>query len=99
MQIQKVARRAALLASISAIAVASMPGLAAAQSTEVDELIVTATRRDATVQDVPINIAAVGGMEIQKQGLNDLSELANFILASIWWTRADAPRTGSSSGA
>ncbi len=79
MQIQKVARRAALLASISAIAVASMPGLAAAQSTEVDELIVTATRRDATVQDVPINIAAVGGMEIQKQGLNDLSELANFI--------------------
>lgn len=79
MNMQKAAGRAALLASISAIAVTAAPGLALAQATDVEELIVTATRRDATVQDVPINIAAVGGVEIQKQGLNDLSELANFI--------------------
>lgn len=71
-------RRAALLASISTLAIAVTPGLAQAQS-ELDELIVTATRRDTTVQETPINIAAVGGVEIAKQGIDDLSELANFI--------------------
>lgn len=73
------ARRALLLASISAAAVAA-PSLALAQPvTQVDELIVTATRRSATVQDVPINIAAVGGEDIERQGAADLAELANFV--------------------
>ena len=44
-----------------------------------DEIIVTATRRSESVQDIPINIAAVGGEQIEKQGFGDLSELSAFV--------------------
>lgn len=37
---------------------------------------VTATRRDAGVQDIPLNITAVTGAEIARQGLTDLADLA-----------------------
>ena len=49
-----------------------------AQSIE-DEIIVTATRRSESVQDIPINISAVGGEQIEKQGFGDLSELSAFV--------------------
>jgi iron complex outermembrane recepter protein len=72
-------RRSALLASISALATAA-PGLALAQAdAEVEELIVTATRREANVQDVPINISAVSAQAIERQGATDLAELAAFV--------------------
>jgi len=37
---------------------------------------VTATRRDAGVQDIPLNITAVTGADIARQGLTDLADLA-----------------------
>jgi iron complex outermembrane recepter protein len=72
--------RSALLASISALALAT-PGIALAQAAtaEVEELIVTATRREANVQDVPINISAVSSVQIERQGATDLAELATFV--------------------
>ncbi|ODT86415.1 TonB-dependent receptor [Phenylobacterium sp. SCN 70-31] len=79
MKISPLHRRRILLASISAVAIAT-PAIAAAQGgAEVEELIVTATRREANVQSVPINIAAVGESFIQRQGATDLAELAGFI--------------------
>ncbi|WP_293677748.1 TonB-dependent receptor [uncultured Phenylobacterium sp.] len=72
--------RRALLASISVIALAAPGGaLAQAAVTDVGEVIVTATRREASVQDVPINISAVGGLEIERQGATDLAEIAAFV--------------------
>ena len=44
-----------------------------------DEIIVTATRRAESVQDIPINIAAIGGAQIEQQGFDDLSELSAFV--------------------
>lgn len=44
-----------------------------------DEIIVTATRRAESIQDIPINIAAIGGAQIEEQGFDDLSELAAFV--------------------
>jgi iron complex outermembrane receptor protein len=79
--------RKALLASISALALplsimaAPTHALAAdaAAATEVEEVIVTATRRDTTVQDAPINIAAVGAAEIKQQGFTNLAEAAKWV--------------------
>ncbi|HMP62946.1 MAG TPA: hypothetical protein PKA17_07665, partial [Phenylobacterium sp.] len=77
---QKLNLRGALLTSISALAAsAAAPTVASAQAVEVQELIITATRRDSTVQDAPINIAAVGAAELRTQGLNDLSDVAKWV--------------------
>lgn len=65
-----------LLALPSGMALMSTP--AHAQLAE-DEIIVTATRRSESVQDIPVNIAAIGGAQIEQQGFGDLSELAAFV--------------------
>jgi len=46
---------------------------------EIEEIIVTATRREGSVQDVPINIAAVDGQRLREQGFSDISELLSFV--------------------
>ncbi|HEY7799748.1 MAG TPA: TonB-dependent receptor [Hyphomonadaceae bacterium] len=51
----------------------------AAPQQERDIVIVTATRRDESVQDIPINIAAVGGEELEAQGVEELSDLAAIV--------------------
>ncbi|WP_310540072.1 TonB-dependent receptor [Phenylobacterium sp.] len=78
--------RTALLSSISALAlplVALAPQAAfaadAGDAASVSELIVTATRRDTTIQDTPVNIAAVGGEEIKQQGFDNLAEITRFV--------------------
>lgn len=43
-----------------------------------DEVTVTAQRREQTLKDVPIAIEVFGGAEIQKQGFRNLDDLANF---------------------
>jgi outer membrane receptor protein involved in Fe transport len=52
-------------------------GLVQAQSLE--EIVVTATRRAESIQDIPLNISAIGGAQIDKQGFGDLSELMAFV--------------------
>ena len=46
---------------------------------QIEEVVVTATRRSESVQDIPVNIAAVGGPQIEQQGFDDLSELVAFV--------------------
>jgi outer membrane receptor protein involved in Fe transport len=42
-------------------------------------VVVTATRREADIQDAPINISAVGAEAIEEQGLAELSDLAAIV--------------------
>ena len=51
-----------------------------------NEIVVTATRRNETVQDVPIAITAIGGAELQNAGVDnvrDLEQLAPSIQSSV----------------
>ena len=44
-----------------------------------EEIIVTATRREGSIQDVPINIAAIGGARIVEQGFSNISDLLAYV--------------------
>jgi len=48
-------------------------------SNNIEEIIVTATRRATTVQDVPINIAAVDAQRIEEQGFSEIADVLAFI--------------------
>ncbi len=77
-------RRLAILTStISAFALPFMAGgVAAAQDAAAsgdDEIVVTGSRRAVSVQDVPVNIAAVGAQQIEETGVQDLTELATLV--------------------
>ena len=54
-------------------------GTETAQVSELEDVIVTATRRDKGVQDIPFNISAVRGEDIERQGLTDMESLARVI--------------------
>lgn len=50
----------------------------AAESDNANEIVVTATRRSTTLQDVPINISAVGSEQLSRQRIDDVQDLAAF---------------------
>lgn len=51
----------------------------AASQSSGNNIIVTATRRSETVQDIPLNIAAIGSEQIEEQGLDELADLLAFV--------------------
>lgn len=70
--------RHVLLAGIAALAVAA-PAAAQDQPDEEgvgNEIIVTATKRNETIQDVPFSIAALTAADIQKTGSTSLEDVA-----------------------
>jgi iron complex outermembrane receptor protein len=68
-----------LLSSASLIAFSALvPDLALAQddeATNVDEIIVTAQKREQSLQDVPIVVTAVSGQLMQDAGVKDIKDL------------------------
>lgn len=74
-----------LVTSISAFAIPlSSLALGAAahaqdNSASDDIIVVTATRREETVQEVPLNIAAIGGEQIEEQGFAELADVLGYV--------------------
>jgi outer membrane receptor protein involved in Fe transport len=70
-------RRTPLSAAVSAVlATTAVPFAALAQDPpQIEVMLVTATRRAESVQDIPINIAAFGGDMLEERGVGDLAEL------------------------
>lgn len=73
-------------ASVFALGIGGVLPVASAQESDgedevarQDVVTVTATRREGTVQDVPINIAAVGAAQLEEQGISELSDLISFV--------------------
>jgi len=76
----KLKSRLKLTVSLLALPIGTVGYGSAAQAQVTDDtIIVTATRRAESIQDIPINIAAIGGDQIEEQGFGDLSELASFV--------------------
>ena len=69
----------AMCAGAPALAQDSDTGAEAEEAPASNQIIVTATRRSETVQDIPLNIAAVGAEQIEEQGLDELSDLLAFV--------------------
>jgi outer membrane receptor protein involved in Fe transport len=67
--------------SVFALPLLAAPALAqtAPGAATEDEIVVTGTRREISIQDVPLNIAVVGAREIEEQGLDDLTELSSYV--------------------
>jgi iron complex outermembrane recepter protein len=69
-------RSAALTgASALAISICSLEPSAAQPSSTLEEVIVTATKREQTLQEVPISVSVVGGEQIQREGIVQFNEL------------------------
>jgi len=60
--------------------VTSTPAFAQDERAEIDsdEIVVTATRRAVSLQDVPINISAVGAEQLSRQRIDDIRDIADF---------------------
>ena len=50
----------------------------AEESGDTGEIVVTATRRATSIQDVPINISAVGAEQLARQRIDDVRDIADF---------------------
>ena len=72
-------RQAIRLALLSTACAPSASWAQAAMDKGLEEIIVTATRRSETVQDVPINIAALSGSQIKEQGFDELADILSFV--------------------
>ncbi|MDB5455406.1 MAG: TonB-dependent receptor [Caulobacter sp.] len=51
----------------------------AASSTQVEQIIVTATKRETNLQDTPIAISAFGQAALDRQQVRDVTDLARFV--------------------
>ncbi len=72
--------RHALLPAL--LAVAMLPGVsleAAAQTLALEEIVVTARKRDENLQDVPLAITAFSSEELRNRGVSNLFEAVDFI--------------------
>ncbi|AMX03600.1 TonB-dependent receptor [Microbulbifer thermotolerans] len=66
---------ASAVAAVSAGTLFSVPQHTVAQESALEEVIVTATRRAESIQDVPYNITAVSGEDLEKANIKEVSEL------------------------
>jgi iron complex outermembrane recepter protein len=79
MMSSEIATKSRILSAAIAAVLGAAPLVQAADEPVIAEITVTATRRELNLQEVPLNIAAVGSAAIEEQGLSDLAELARTV--------------------
>src|SRR5579863_7456775 len=58
--------------------------VAGAEGPQLEEVIVTAQKREENAQDVPVTMAIFSGAELEAQGLQDLTDYAKFVPGLIY---------------
>lgn len=71
--------RAVALASLPTFGITAMPSIAQDGAARLEEVVVTASRRNETVQDIPINISAVSAEKITKLRLFGINEISRYV--------------------
>ena len=69
-------QRNAVAAAVSTVVASTMAAPIAAQ--EIEEVIVTATKRDESIQEVPLAITAFSGAFVDRVNLDDVKDLISF---------------------
>jgi iron complex outermembrane receptor protein len=67
------------------------------KANNVEKILVTATRRETTIQEVPYSISAYGGEALEDAGITDFSSLARSI-PGLTLTDVGRGKNGISSG-
>ena len=67
------------LLGVSALALAIAAPAFAQDNTAIDEIVVTATKREQTLQDVPISVAVTGQQTIERAQVRDLIDLQSVV--------------------
>ena len=69
-------RRAALGSALSVLIIAGASSQAVGQSSSLEEIVVTASKRSESLQDVPITVTAFSDQVIQDAGIHNADDLA-----------------------
>jgi len=63
------------------IATVACLGLAAPAMAAIEEVVVTATKRESSLQDIPMSISAISGETLEKSGVVDFTDVATTVPA------------------
>jgi iron complex outermembrane receptor protein len=64
---------------ISSMAIGIAVASSGAYAAELEEIIVTATKRTESLQDVPVSLMAISGTKIEEAGLHSFQELSQYV--------------------
>ena len=65
--------------TISALAIAIATASSGAYAAELEEIIVTATKRAESLQEVPVSLTAISGSKIEDAGMHSFAELSAYV--------------------
>ena len=94
-----ISRRLALSTATALSAVSLSGGAAFAQSAapanaaQLDEVVVTATRREQRLQDVPVSVTAVSGEALEKTNFREVSDL-QYVAPNVTFSSTNAVANG-----
>lgn len=74
------------LAFIAAGSIAAFASTSSTAQAGIDEIVVTASKREQPLQDVPVSVSVVGAQDIIDAGVNDLSDIGMMIPSLRTWT-------------